>query len=122
MIFGPLPFYSQSNFIYKDMCVEQNSRYRGLCLNCKASDKDFYKENGKKQSPEECFNLCKSRVGCSFYSWRSVNNHCQLLEKIYEKLPVEDGLAGRTDCSEQGMKVNLLDPYQMVCAKMANNI
>ena len=42
---------------------------------------------------------------------------------IYEKLPVEDGLAGRTDCSEQGMKVNLLDPYQMVCAfKMANNI
>ena len=99
------------------MCFEQNSRYRGSCINCKASDNDYYKANGKRQSLEKCFNLCKSRVDCNFYSWRTSNKQCQMFEKIHEKIPVEDGFAGRIDCNNQGMKLNLIWSLSNVLAQ-----
>ena len=102
----PMSFYNQSNFIFKEMCFEQNSRYRGVCQNCKASEKDYFKVDGRRDTLEGCVNLCQSRVGCKFYSWRSFNKQCVLYQRVYEKVPVEDAFSGRIDCSQQGTKIN----------------
>ena len=74
------------------------------CLNCNPNDKDYVLNNGKGKKFEECFDLCKNRKGCSFYTWISTTGQCNLhgSMSVVQKSPLAGAFAGKVNCSQRG--------------------
>ena len=95
-------FSGQLDSTANEICFEENTRYRGHCINCKETALDYHSMGGKRQSMEECFELCKNKADCNFYSWKAKTKQCFLQRRVYRKEPMRHGFAGRMNCSQGG--------------------
>ena len=58
--------------------MEQDIEYDGHYLNGQQNDKDYGRVGGRKDSVDECQQLCQATAGCAFFTYNPQNQFCHL--------------------------------------------
>ena len=65
-------------FISAGGCFETDYDYAGNDINADPNDKDYGRDAGKRDSPEDCQRLCQDRQDCAFFTYKERNKECWL--------------------------------------------
>ena len=82
-----------------DTCFEYDADYQGyqIDMNTKASDPDYGRGAGKRDSPGKCQKLCQQRKNCVSFTWKT-NHECWLKNKTGEWKSETDSISGLKFC------------------------
>ena len=79
-------------------CDEPDTDYVGNDINSDKNDDDYGSGAGKRDSLEQCRDLCKSRKRCNFFSYKKQSKECWLKTSDSGKRLASGTISGTTFC------------------------